>query len=363
MALARSSVSLIIDKGAHDSPVTLINTRNDAIARACSGQPLPVVRLMLRSLLGLCPVAQCAALEAAAGAAGLAAGEILRVAEPVQQLAAVEAVLETLRVLSLDLRSLVSRAHVSDASLKTIGALRAGLWQASGRPKCAADEAASLYEQAAALAMLWLTREKKTVGSIKSAYDRFEGMTLEGTKLLFPEELASVTLLRFFYDELERTPEFALEPRLMGYRIPGALARLRSRYESSTEARRDFSVKDLVVARLVELRHVAAGKPTPYTVYGVGLGENTGAGVVETARGTLLHFVRREGETVATLRIMAPTEWSFQAGSPLNQLMNRYAAERLSTPKTTETGLKMMSAAFDACTPVYIQWKRGEHHA
>lgn len=46
-------------------------------------------------------------------------------------------------------------------------------------------------------------------------------------------------------------------------------------------------------------------------------GDGTGAAVVDTARGTLAHWVRMEGGAIADYRIAAPTEWNFHPGGTL----------------------------------------------
>ena len=359
MDFSNSAVTLVIDKYAQD-PVRLVNTRSTAIAQACVGQKPETARVILRSVLGLCPVAQAFALDAAVALFGTPYSS--RTALARSKLVAVEAILETLRVLSLDLKSLVTRARVSDASLKTIGALRARLWQISGSAPFDTEAALTLYEETEALAMLWLTREKKTISAIKTAYERFENLKLDGDRLLFPDELKSETSLKFLYSQLTEDPGFALKPRLLGCRVPGALSRIRA-YSESTEARSEFTVKDLVNARFTELRRVAAGKNPHYGIEAVKLDKHTAVGIAETARGTLLHFVRLKDGVIDALHIVAPTEWSFQAGSPMLELMNNYANTKRSAPKSTESGLKLIAAAFDACTPLFVQWEKGEHHA
>ena len=349
MDFSNSAVTFIVDKHAK-TPVRLVSTRSRAIAQACVGQTPEAARVILRSLLGLCPIAQTFALDSAV--AVLETEFSSRTSQARSKLVAVEAILETLRVLSLDLKSLVSRAHVSDPSLKTIGALRAKLWRLSGSTPFDTEAALALYEEAEALAMLWLTREKKTIGAIKTAYDRFEELKLTGDRLLFPDELKQLT------DE----PAFALAPRLLGCRIPGALARIRSSVQGPA-ARSEFTVKDLIVARFVELRHVAAGQRPAYGCQAIKLDSHTSVGMAETARGTLLHFVRLKNGGIEAMHIVAPTEWSFQVGSPMLHVMNQYVSTKLSAPKSTESGLKLIAAAFDACTPLFVQWDKGGQHA
>lgn len=359
MDFSRSAVTLVIDKCAQQ-PVRLVNTRSTAVARACLGQKPETARLILRSVLGLCPVAQAFALDAAVAVFDNAYSS--RTALARSKLVAVEAILETLRVLSLDLKSLVSRARVSDESLKTIGALRARLWQLSGSSPFDTEASLTLYEKTEALAMLWLTREKKTISAIKTAYERFENFKLTGDKLLFPEEIKSEASLNFFRSQLTNDADFALKPRLLGCRVPGALARVRSR-QKAPQARSEFTVKDLVTARFTELHSVAAGNPPVYGVEAIKLDKHTAVGIAETARGTLLQFVRVENGTIKEFHIVAPTEWSFQSDSPMLDLMNEYANTKRSAPKSTESGLKLIAAAFDACTPLFVQWEKGEHHA
>ena len=122
-------------------------------------------------------------------------------------------------------------------------------------------------------------------------------------------------------------------------------------------------MKDLIVARFVELRHVAAGQTPAYGCQAIKLDSHTSVGMAETARGTLLHFVRLKNGGIEAMHIVAPTEWSFQVGSPMLHVMNQYVSTKLSAPKSTESGLKLIAAAFDACTPLFVQWDKGGQHA
>ena len=80
--------------------------------------------------------------------------------------------------------------------------------------------------------------------------------------------------------------------------------------------------------------------------------------MAETARGTLLHFVRLKNGGIEAMHIVAPTEWSFQVGSPMLHVMNQYVSTKLSAPKSTESGIKLIDAAFDACTPLLFQCQK-----
>lgn len=59
---------------------------------------------------------------------------------------------------------------------------------------------------------------------------------------------------------------------------------------------------------------VSPPTPTPTTT---GTGTGTGAAVVDTARGTLAHWVRMENGIITDYRIAAPTEWNFHPGGTL----------------------------------------------
>jgi len=133
-------------------------------------------------------------------------------------------------------------------------------------------------------------------------------------------ELAQTRLL----PALVAAEGFAAAPRLDG--VPcetGALARMAghpavagfaSRYGRGVAAR--LAARIAGVARTVSA--LAAGTPAAQ-VDAWPARPGTGVAIVETARGLLLHRAEVRDELVAGYGIVAPTEWNFQPGGPLER--------------------------------------------
>lgn len=104
-------------------------------------------------------------------------------------------------------------------------------------------------------------------------------------------------------------PAYALSPDWLGQpRETGPLARQQSHpLVQSIVAKCGAGLLARLTARLVELAAIPDQIQTDENpVSGTG-----GFGVVETARGRLIHAARLQGETVVDYRILAPTEWNF----------------------------------------------------
>ena len=237
-----SSVSLIVHEEKNGLKVELHNHRTRVIAQTAESLGAEKAIEILRALLGLCPIAQVSAFKAAQHAIthqnpnqGFSSYDT-----NIQSLVTAEAILETVRVLSMDLQPFTIHGKVSQECLKTLGELRARLWDLS-KSACI-DNAAleSFNEDLKALIILWFTREKKAIGAIKHTFERFDNIQLDGKGLLFPEEVSNREILKLFLRILQEYPEWALSPQLVGARIPGALARCRSQTD---KGRRDpFSI-------------------------------------------------------------------------------------------------------------------------
>ncbi len=104
-------------------------------------------------------------------------------------------------------------------------------------------------------------------------------------------------------------PGFAMRPEWDGHpHETGPLARQKS-HPMITGLKQEFGSGLLVrlVARLVDLAKIPQQLQTlsPYQT------ETLGLGVVETARGRLIHQVRMDGDRIVDYRTLAPTEWNF----------------------------------------------------
>ena len=344
----------------HGQPaVELINARSQAIADMLKGQTLDRACLILRTLLGLCPVAQTIALkyayEAARAETTLGAVHIED-----EQFVTIEAVLETLRVFTQDLSGLIPATKTNPAILKTLGQLRTQLINLTAEPWSARDSISTLYDETRMLTILWFTQNKALINTIKSAYQRFSNLgtfptesLINAKMLLEPEVLAGVV------NDLQTNASFALNPRINGqHRFTGALAR-----NTQTPNKESFTVSDIVNARLAELQSIAAGHASPFTIHSVKIDDGMGLSLVETARGTLINFVRLDNnhERLAQVQIIAPTEWAFQKDSSLVTILERYCQQHEQMTQRTEKGLLLIASAFDACTRVNVSW--GKKHA
>ncbi len=87
-----------------------------------------------------------------------------------------------------------------------------------------------------------------------------------------------------------------------------------SRHGRGVAARLAARVAD--VARTVD---ALAGGSTPARLDAWSTASGSGVAVVETARGLLLHCAEIRDERVTGYGIVAPTEWNFQPGGPLER--------------------------------------------
>ncbi len=346
-----STVSLVIEERGSELKVQLHNHRTRDIALAAQMIGPEKTKIILRSLLGLCPIAQVCAFDLAWRSAKNQAAE--SISETTQKLVVSEAILETIRVLSMDLQPYTIHGKVSPETLKTIGELRSRLYRITQND--APDNAAvqTLIEDIRALVILWFTREKIAINAIKHTFERFDDMAIDGKALLFPEEIGNKEILKLFVRILQDYPDWALCPQLAGSRITGALARTRSLQNAAR--REPFRVKDLIVARLEELKAFASGLLSPFTAQSFYLENGWSVGLVETARGSLMHFLTLKDDTMQ-FHIVAPTEWAFQEESPMVEVMNAYANKRVHAVKSVVTGLNLIGCAFDPCTKMTVCW-------
>ncbi|MBL8575493.1 MAG: nickel-dependent hydrogenase large subunit [Hyphomicrobiaceae bacterium] len=106
-----------------------------------------------------------------------------------------------------------------------------------------------------------------------------------------------------------------------------------------------------VPTRMQELtRRIVDGLPMGRSAR---LGEGTGSGIAETARGPLAHWVRVDGDRVIDWRAVAPTEWNFHPQGPFVRALAR--ARALSDP---EHQIRVLAASFDPCVPVTVDLVR-----
>lgn len=352
----QDAVAIRIQSDNGEPAVELINARSLAITDMLKGQTLDRASLILRTLLGLCPVAQTVALQYAYEAARTdTVPGTVNVHD--ERLVTIEAVLETLRVFTQDLSGLIPTTKTNSAILKTLGQLRTQLINLAAQPWSARDSISTLLDETRMLTILWFTQHKALINTIKNAYSRFTALgTFPAQSLVSAKTLLEEHLLAGVVKELQNNASFALCPRINGqHRFTGALAR-----SSLSHIKDNFTVPDLVTARLAELQVIGAGHASPFTIHSVKVAQGKGLSLVETARGTLIYFVQLDDahERLAQVRIIAPTEWAFQKDSPLVMLLTHYCRQHEQMTQRTEKGLLLIASAFDACTRVNVAWEK-----
>ena len=117
---------------------------------------------------------------------------------------------------------------------------------------------------------------------------------------------------------------FAAAPRLDGaIRETGALARMATHLAvAGFVSRHGRGVAARLAARVADVARTAealADGSTPARVDAWSTASGTGVAIVETARGLLLHCAEVGDERVTGYAIVAPTEWNFQPGGPLER--------------------------------------------
>ncbi len=116
-------------------------------------------------------------------------------------------------------------------------------------------------------------------------------------------------------------PAFCSSPRL--HRRPAETSALaRGQNESLLAAwlvERGGGVGARMLARLLELARLPARlkQPGPAVAKAWDGGDGIGVAAVDTSRGLLLHVLQLDAERIVQYRILAPTEWNFQPGGPL----------------------------------------------
>ncbi len=118
-------------------------------------------------------------------------------------------------------------------------------------------------------------------------------------------------------------PGFAARPEWDGPRETGPLARQHAHpLVASVIARHGAGLLARLVARLVELARLPEMIRTARAA-----GAAPGLGVIETARGRLIHAARIEAGRVAHYAILAPTEWNFHPRGVAAQALAGLAPE------------------------------------
>jgi coenzyme F420-reducing hydrogenase alpha subunit len=300
--------------------VSIHSTRPVAAHRLLEGQAVEEVLRRVPLLFSICGRAQgVAAAEAIEAARGLRAGEAVRLER--ERAIAGECLQEYCWRMLIDLPALLGEAarpgELADLRRRIAAADEAFKW---ADVAVAAEElieravfdmspGAWLKLRPAALEA-WLARGGSPTPRLLA---RLRRLRLGGEFGLLPWlEEADLPALAA---RLESEPDFAQRPNWQGRPAEtGALARQRAHPAVVREvAQHGATAAARMLARLLELaqlpeqlREARAGG-----IRSVSPRPGTGIAAVETARGTLLHWVELAAGQVLRYRIVAPTEWNF----------------------------------------------------
>lgn len=166
------------------------------------------------------------------------------------------------------------------------------------------------------------------------------------------------------WPKIEENSRFAKCPALDGRPAEtGALARCAEQPQLvSWLGQRGRGPAARLLARLIELarapaqiRQLAAGRAEASIVRAFHL-PNGGAAAVETARGLLLHSVRLAEGEIASITIVAPTEWNFH---PEGAWVRGLIGTSAETPAAARSRAALLAHALDPC----VAWEIEVEHA
>ncbi|MEO8507927.1 MAG: nickel-dependent hydrogenase large subunit [Betaproteobacteria bacterium] len=211
----------------------------------------------------------------------------------------------------------------------------------------------------------WATRGETVPARILHALLGLPPSHAAGTKQLLLPPLGSDLVRQVLVPALRDDPAFARAPTWAGAPAEtGALARMHTHPLVAACGRESGPAPATrLLARMVDLARSLgelAGDPPPAAAppraWSVALTAGEGLGVVETARGLLLHRVLLDGERVVDYQIVAPTEWNFH---PDGALANSLTGAQ----ETDETALlRRARGAVHALDPC-VGWRIEVTHA
>ncbi|MDX1593909.1 MAG: hypothetical protein R3298_06650 [Gammaproteobacteria bacterium] len=158
--------------------------------------------------------------------------------------------------------------------------------------------------------------------------------------------------LRRLAERLVSEPGFARRPDWQGRPVEtGALAlRQEEPLVQRLRGARGHSCATRLAARLVDLRRLVDGLAgrAPLDLCGnVSLGDRSGLGWVQTARGLLLHHATLDASgRIAGYRVLAPTEWNFH---PSGALARGLEAQPVASEAALRRGVGLAVLALDPC--------------
>lgn len=108
-------------------------------------------------------------------------------------------------------------------------------------------------------------------------------------------------------------------------------------------------------ALLATLRGAAQGRQTVAAADACSTLPDSGCAVADTVRGPLAYWVRLDGERIADLRSVAPTEWALHPRGALSQWLLGLPAE------DAQTTARLAAAAFDPCAVLGVEMEHMTH--
>lgn len=289
---------------------------------------------LIPSLFALCPAAHVCAFTSAFETADSGI-EI----QNISILSRIEAVLETIRFFSMDLRKALQLSAADGSLVHDLAAARVRLLAS-----LQGQSDSSLMIDTSRLAKKWLAQESDLFKTLAKKTRGLRDFALPAEAVLQTQELLDPTTLEALAVTLRDCPQFALRPRLGGPRIVGAVAR------GPRRGKKLLTPEDIFNARINEIASLVSGKSSLVgSLKTVPLGGKLAASLVETARGVLVYFVLRSNNTPIWVDWIAPTEWVFQPEGLLTKL-----ADDAQKAGADPEQIALIAAAFDACAEVII---------
>lgn len=314
--------------------VTLTSGRTGRFPSLFCRREASDILALIPSLFALCPAAHVCAFTSAFETAdsGL---EI----QNISILSRIEAVLETIRFFSMDLRKALGLGPAAGELVRNLAAARARLLAS-----LQGQSDSSLMTDTAQLAKKWLAEESDLFKALSKKTRELRDFALPAEAVLPTQELLDPTTLGALAVTLRDCPQYALRPRLGGPRVVGAVAR-RARH-----GKKLLTPEDIFNARINEIASLVSGKSSLVgSLKTVSLDGKLAASLVETARGVLVYFVLRSNNTPIWVDWIAPTEWVFQPDGLLTKL-----ADDARKAGASAEQIALIAAAFDACAEVVV---------
>lgn len=331
MSEAASEISLTLsEKG-----VTLKNERNAHFPQMLRNRDASEIINLMGSVYALCPAAHISAFSGAFESAQSAIAT-----ESIALLARLEAIIETVRFFSMDLRKILGLGVAEKTLIAELAKVRARL-----SASLLGQTDTALMNDTTALACHWLTGEKDFFATLFDRTREVEQFTFSSEALLEASELSDPHTLSALALTLKDCPPFALSPRLGRARVLGAIARGPRRAKKTL-----ITIEEVFKARISEIEAFVGGKASTIgSLHTVPIDTHEAASFVETARGLLIYFVHRNRNSPTWIEWIAPTEWVFQNNSVLTDL-----AHEAFLSGATNAQIALIAAAFDACADVTI---------